>query len=111
MTQPTHITIATRESELAIWQAEYIKSELVSLYPRLEVTILGMTTQGDKTPPFTFVMMVRALRCNLEPARALEIVRKGMSLYPGQLELMAEKLALDDFSQSMMPETTAGHKH
>ena len=49
MTHPTHITIATRESELAIWQAEYIKSELVSLYPRLEVTILGMTTQGDKT--------------------------------------------------------------
>jgi len=49
MTQPTHITIATRESELAIWQAEYIKSELVSLYPRLDVTILGMTTEGDKT--------------------------------------------------------------
>ena len=49
MTQPTHITIATRESELAIWQAEYIKSQLLSLYPRLEVSILGMTTQGDKT--------------------------------------------------------------
>ena len=70
-----------------------------------------MATQGDKTPPFTFVMMVRALRCNLEPARALEVVRKGLSLYPEQLELMAEKLALDDFSQSMMPETTAGRKH
>ena len=49
MTQPTQITIATRESELAIWQAEYIKSQLLSLYPRLEVSILGMTTQGDKT--------------------------------------------------------------
>jgi len=49
MTQPTHITIATRESQLAIWQAEYIKSELLSLYPRLEVSILGMTTQGDET--------------------------------------------------------------
>ncbi len=49
MTQPTHITIATRESELATWQAEYIKSQLLSLYPRLEVSILGMTTQGDKT--------------------------------------------------------------
>ena len=49
MTQPTHITIATRESQLAIWQAEYIKSQLLSLYPRLEVSILGMTTQGDKT--------------------------------------------------------------
>ena len=49
MAQPKHITIATRESTLAIWQAEYIKSQLLSFYPRLEVTILGMTTQGDKT--------------------------------------------------------------
>ena len=49
MAQPKHITIATRESALAIWQAEYIKSQLLSFYPRLEVTILGMTTQGDKT--------------------------------------------------------------
>lgn len=70
-----------------------------------------MALQADKTPPFTFVMMVRALRCNLEPARALEVVRKGLFLYPGQLELMAEKLALDDFSESMMPTTAAGHKH
>jgi len=42
MTQPKHITIATRESELAIWQAEHIKSQLLSLYPRLEVSVLGM---------------------------------------------------------------------
>jgi len=55
--------------------------------------------------------MVRALRCNLEPARALEIARKGLALYPEQLELMAEKLALDDFSESMMPVPTTGHTH
>ena len=48
MVQPKHITIATRESDLAIWQAQYIKSELVSLYPRLDVTIIGIKTQGDK---------------------------------------------------------------
>jgi len=24
-----------------------------------------MNIQGDKTPPFTYVMIVRALRCNL----------------------------------------------
>jgi len=70
-----------------------------------------MAIQADNTPPFTFVMMVRALRCNLEPARALEIARKGLALYPEQLELMAEKLALDDFSESMMPVATTGHTH
>ena len=70
-----------------------------------------MAIQADKTPPFTYVMMVRALRCNLEPARALEIARQGLALYPGQLELMAEKLALDDFSESMMPVASVGRKH
>jgi hypothetical protein len=70
-----------------------------------------MAIQSDKTPPFTFVMMVRALRCNLEPARALEIVRKGLALYPGQLELMAEKLSLDDFSEAFINVPTLGHKH
>jgi hypothetical protein len=59
--------------------------------------------QGDKTPPFTYVMMVRALRCNLDPERALEVVRKGLSLYPQQVELLAEKLSLDDFSESTLP--------
>jgi hypothetical protein len=68
-----------------------------------------MEIQGQMTPPFTLVMMVRALRCNLDPARALKVVTKGLSLYPQQLELQAEKLALDDFSNSMMP--TAGSQH
>jgi hypothetical protein len=68
-----------------------------------------MVVQGDKTPPFTYVMMVRALRCNLDPARALEIASQGLALYPQQLELLAEKLSLDDFSNSMLP--TAGLQH
>lgn len=68
-----------------------------------------MLVQGDKTPPFTYVMMVRALRCNLEPARALEIAREGLELYPQQLELLAEKLSLDDFSDSMLPSVGSHH--
>lgn len=71
-----------------------------------------MATQAEKTPPFTFVMMVRALRCNLEPARALEIARKGLAIYPNQLELMAEKLSLDDFSDTLMNSVSmTGRKH
>jgi len=62
-----------------------------------------MVIQGTNTPPFTYVMLVRALRCNLDPARALQVARDGLALYPQQVELLAEKLALDDFRESMMP--------
>jgi hypothetical protein len=58
--------------------------------------------QGEKTQPFTFVMLVRALRCNLDPARALEVVREGLALYPDQLELVSEKLSLDEFADVMV---------
>lgn len=65
--------------------------------------------QGPNTPPFTFVMLVRALRCNLDPERALSVARQGLASYPDQVELMAEKLSLDDFSDSMM--STSGMQH
>jgi len=45
---PARLTIATRESALALWQAHHIRDRLVALYPGLEVEILGMTTQGDR---------------------------------------------------------------
>jgi len=45
---PTCLTIATRESALALWQAHHIRDRLGALYPGLTVEILGMTTQGDR---------------------------------------------------------------
>jgi hydroxymethylbilane synthase len=42
------IRIATRKSQLALWQAEFIKAELQKIHPDLEVELLGMSTQGDK---------------------------------------------------------------
>ena len=42
------LTIATRESPLALWQAHHIKSELIRFYPELEVYLLGMTSRGDQ---------------------------------------------------------------
>ena len=68
-----------------------------------------MQIQGAATPPFTYVMLVRALRCNLDPMRALAVARQGLALYPDQLELQAEMLSLDDFSDSMMVSSTAQH--
>jgi hydroxymethylbilane synthase len=42
------VRIATRKSPLALWQAEFVKSELQRLYPELTVELLAMTTKGDK---------------------------------------------------------------
>ncbi|MDO9483338.1 MAG: hydroxymethylbilane synthase, partial [Hydrogenophaga sp.] len=40
------ITIATRESRLALWQAEHVKALLEALGH--SVQLLGMTTKGDQ---------------------------------------------------------------
>ena len=68
-----------------------------------------MEIQAASTPPFTYVMLVRALRCNLDPMRALAVVREGLALYPDQLELQAEMLSLDDFSETMLASSKAQH--
>lgn len=50
-----HLTIATRESPLALWQANWVKQQLEIVHPGLTVSLLGMTTQADKmldTPLF-----------------------------------------------------------
>ncbi len=48
MSVPSRVTIATRESALALWQAHHVRTRLITLYPGLEVEILGITTQGDR---------------------------------------------------------------
>jgi len=45
---PSRLVIASRESALAMWQAEHIRDRLRALYPQTGVSILGMTTQGDQ---------------------------------------------------------------
>jgi hydroxymethylbilane synthase len=42
------IVIATRESPLALWQAEFIRERLLEARPGLSVELLGMTTRGDR---------------------------------------------------------------
>ncbi len=42
------IVIATRQSPLALWQAEHVQRRLREAHPGLEVELLKMTTQGDK---------------------------------------------------------------
>jgi hydroxymethylbilane synthase len=45
---PRRLVIATRESALALWQAEHIRTRLTALYPHATIDLLGVTTQGDR---------------------------------------------------------------
>ncbi|WP_374045653.1 hydroxymethylbilane synthase [Massilia sp. YIM B04103] len=45
---PSRLVIASRESRLAMWQAEHVRARLSLLYPQCSVEILGMTTRGDQ---------------------------------------------------------------
>jgi len=42
------LRIGTRASQLALWQANWVKSELEKRHPGLEVTLTKIKTQGDK---------------------------------------------------------------
>ena len=46
--QPSRLVIASRESRLAMWQAEYVRDCLKKHYPDCEISILGLTTKGDQ---------------------------------------------------------------
>jgi hydroxymethylbilane synthase len=44
----SEIRIATRESKLALWQAEHVATCLRECYPQLTVRLVPMTTRGDQ---------------------------------------------------------------
>ena len=42
------LNIATRQSPLALWQAEHIRDRLSALYPELTINLIKIVTKGDK---------------------------------------------------------------
>ena len=44
----TTLNIATRQSPLALWQAEHIRDRLLALYPEMTINLLKIVTKGDK---------------------------------------------------------------
>ncbi|MDS4030741.1 MAG: hydroxymethylbilane synthase [Candidatus Contendobacter sp.] len=46
--QPDTLRIATRQSPLALWQAEHVAERLRQAHPGLRVELIGMMTRGDK---------------------------------------------------------------
>jgi hydroxymethylbilane synthase len=88
----SQITIATRESRLALWQAEHVRDLLQSRFG-LQVQLLGMTTRGDEILDRTLSkvggkgLFVKELETALEEGRAQLAVHSlkdvPMDLPPG----------------------------
>jgi len=43
------VRIGTRQSQLALWQANFVRDGLLAAHPGIEVELVGITSQGDKT--------------------------------------------------------------
>ena len=75
---PHSIVIATRESQLALWQAEHVQALLRARGH--EVELLGMTTKGDQILDRTLSkvggkgLFVKELEVALEEGRALSLI-------------------------------------
>jgi hydroxymethylbilane synthase len=48
LSHPDRIVIATRQSRLALWQAEHVRDRLRGLYPDCQVELLALSTRGDE---------------------------------------------------------------
>lgn len=48
MSSITKLRIATRKSQLAMWQAEHVRDRLMAAHEGLEVELVALSTKGDK---------------------------------------------------------------
>lgn len=84
------IRIATRESRLALWQAEHVKARLEALHPGLRVELVPMTTKGDQLLEATLAkaggkgLFVKELEVAMTEGRA-ELAVHSMKDVPAEL--------------------------
>jgi hypothetical protein len=69
----------------------------------IELLTKLMLVQEGAVQPFTHLMLVRALRSNLEPAAALQATVTGLIQYPNHAELLAEQVALFELAGMAHP--------
>ncbi len=80
---PERLVIATRESRLALWQAEHVQTRLRALYPRCKVDLLPMTTLGDD---------LQDAKLSLEGGKGLFIKELERALADGRADLAVHSM-------------------
>jgi len=84
------LKIATRKSPLAVWQAEFVRSQLQLYYPELDIELVKMSTQGDQmlNPPLSKIggksLFIKELEVGMLEGRA-DIAVHSMKDVPYEL--------------------------
>src|SRR5207253_151824 len=80
---PDRLVIATRESRLALWQAEHVQARLAALYPACRVELLPMTTRGDE---------LQEAKLSAEGGKGLFIKELELALSDGRADLAVHSM-------------------
>jgi hydroxymethylbilane synthase len=84
------LRIATRKSQLALWQAEHVSALLRAAHPGLEIELVPLLTQGDRIQDRTLAaiggkgLFIKELEVALEDLRA-DIAVHSMKDVPADL--------------------------
>ena len=84
------LRIATRKSQLALWQAEHVSALLRAAHPGLEIELVPLLTQGDRIQDRTLAaiggkgLFIKELEVALEDLRA-DIAEHSMKDVPADL--------------------------
>jgi hypothetical protein len=70
-----------------------------------------VTQQGQKTTAITWLHLIRVLRCQCEPGRALLMAKQAMSTHPEDTSLHDAYLSLREWVSEHMPVATSTQLH
>lgn len=68
-------------------------------------------TQGDAATPLTWRHLIRVLRCQCEPGKALQVAQQAMLAHPADAVLNEEYLALQELVSAQVPVETSARMH
>jgi tetratricopeptide (TPR) repeat protein len=68
-------------------------------------------TQGAATTPFTWRHLIRVLRCQCEPAKAMQAAQQALAQHPHDELLQQELVSLQVLVDDQMPMEASGQMH
>lgn len=68
-------------------------------------------TQGAAVTPFTWRHLIRVLRCQCEPGKALQVAKQAMVAHPTDAALNDEFLALQELVSEQVPVEASARMH
>jgi hypothetical protein len=68
-------------------------------------------TQGEAATPLTWRHLIRVLRCQCEPGKALQAAQQAMAAHPTDANLREEFLALQELVSAQVPVAASAQMH